>query len=147
MCSAEGWKWLISCSSADTKYRYSKTNWCRLTCAYYVNFWLLTKKILCPFISGTIYELPLNLTVFGTNVRLYCIVRAYTYKKAFYDNFVFTIFIFIMWHIIFAIFVCDHIALHCSQKRNKQCKMSYPFSTVDSVCGSKSYAPNHAERI
>ena len=44
MCSAGSRKWLISCSSADTKYKCSKTNWCRLTCAYFVHVWLLTKS-------------------------------------------------------------------------------------------------------
>ena len=37
--------------------------------------------------------------------------------------------------------------LRCNQKRNVQCKMSCSFSTVGSVCGPTTYAPNELHVI
>ena len=37
--------------------------------------------------------------------------------------------------------------LHCSRKRNVQCKISCSFSTVDSVCGPTPYVPNELHVI
>ena len=50
VCSAGSRKWLISCSFADTKYRYSKPKWCRLTCAYFSHLWLFTRSSMSIYI-------------------------------------------------------------------------------------------------
>ena len=50
MCSAGSRKWLISSSFADTKYRYSKIKWCRLTCAYFSHLWPFTRSSMSIYI-------------------------------------------------------------------------------------------------